>query len=153
MKKFLRKAIKAFKKLNDSALLTYGQKVTAAMANAVISFPNPTPLIKDIIDELTNYSGLLQTAGSRDKVQVALKNVSKATILIMLSRLTDYVNMQAAGDLSMLEETYMDLNKVPEPQKMKAPTGLALLDGANSGEMIIRLTAVKGAYSYTYIYS
>jgi hypothetical protein len=153
MKKFLRKAIKAFKKLTDSAFLTYGQAVTAAMANAITSFPNPNPSLKDINDELANYSGLLQTAKSRDKVQVSLKNDSRSLLETMLSSLTDFVNSLAAGNLSMLEETYMDLNKVPEPQKLKAPTGLTLSDGANSGEMIIRLTAVKGAYSYTYIYS
>jgi hypothetical protein len=34
----------------------------------------------------------------RDKIQVALKNESKRTLLLLLSQLADYVNLTAQGN-------------------------------------------------------
>jgi hypothetical protein len=153
MKKFLRKVIKAFKVLADAKLLTFAQKVVASMTTAVGSFPTPTPTLVDITSEIDNFSALLQSAANRDKVQVALKNQSKKTLLQMLSQLADYVNMVAQGDEVKLSESGFDLNKVPQPISMKGPTGLVLLDGGNSGELVLKFRRVEGASGYLYQYT
>ena len=91
MKKFIRRVVKSFKKLNDANILTFGQNVTVSMAAAVATFPNPVPALVDINAQLVNYEGLLQTSASRDKLQIQLKNISKFALNQLLSQLADYV--------------------------------------------------------------
>jgi hypothetical protein len=92
MKKFFRRVIKAFKRLADAKLLAFGKHVTVSMAAAADIFPNPVPSLTDINAELDNFAGLIQTAASRDKVQVEQKRQSRFSLLQMLSQLADYVN-------------------------------------------------------------
>src|SRR6185437_6785654 len=126
MKKFLRKVVKSFKKLADAKLLTFAQNVTTSMANAVAVFPTPVPTLTDINTALGNYAELLQLAADRSKVQVVLKNQAKQALLALLSQLADYVNLTAQGDEGILVQSGIDLNKVPQPVSLKAPTRVVL---------------------------
>lgn len=153
MKKFLRKVVKSFKQLADAKLLMFAQNVTTSMANAVSVFPAPTPPLADINNAIATYAGLLQLAADRDRVQVVLKNQTKQALLLMLSQLADYVNLAAQGDEGVLVQSGFNLNKVPQPVNMKAPTGIALLDGGNSGELFLKFKKVSGASSYLFQYT
>ena len=46
--------------------------------------------------------------------------------------------------------TGFELNKVPEPVNLKAPSSLKLVDGKNSGALRLAFPAVKGAGSYLF---
>ncbi len=152
MKKFIRRVIKTFKKLSDSNLLTFGKNVTVSTAAAVTIFPAPVPSLADVNAELLKYEGLLQSAKSRDKVQVDLKNMSKFAICNMLSQLADYVNATTSDSANLLQSGF-ELNKVPQPVGLAEPTGLKLTDGPNSGELTLKCKAVKGASSYLFQYT
>jgi len=152
MKKFIRRVVKTFKKLADSNFLTFGQTVTASMAGASGIFTTPTPPLADINAELVIYGNLLQTSSSRDKVQVELKNKSKFSLMVMLSQLADYVNLTTT-DASQLVQSGFDLNKLPQPISLKAPSRLVLTDGGNSGEMNLKFKGVNGASSYLFQYT
>ncbi len=152
MKKFFRRVIKAFKKLPDAKLLTFAENVTASMAQAVATFPSPVPSLTSINEVIASYSELIQTSASRDKVQVQLKNRSKYALLLMLSQLADYVNTTTT-DPADLAKTGFELNKMPQPITIKAPHGLLLVDGSNSGEVILKFRRVKGASSYLFQYT
>jgi hypothetical protein len=152
MKKFIRRVVKSFKKLADSKFLTFGENVTAGMAAAVDVFANPVPALAAINAELANYSNLIQTSASRDKVQVQLKNKSKFDLQMMLSQLADYVNT-TTSDSADLSRTGFDLNRLAQPITIGAPAWLRLMDGENSGEVTIKFRKVKGAASYLYQYS
>jgi hypothetical protein len=86
-------------------------------------------------------------------VQVALKNQSKLELLQLLSQLADYVNLTAQGVESILAMSAFDLNRVPQPVTMKAPTGIMLLDGGNSGQLLLKFKRVTGASSYLFQYT
>jgi hypothetical protein len=103
--------------------------------------------------ELLNFSNLMDAAGNRDKVQVGLKNASKEKLVGMLNQLCDYVNMVAQGDLNTLLLSSFNLNKIPEPIKMKLPTGLTLGDGVNTGEITIKFKGPYRAVGYNYEYT
>jgi hypothetical protein len=152
MKKFFRRVIKTFKKLADAKLLTFAENVTTSMAQAVTTFPNPVPALLNINEEIATYSELIQTSASRDKVQVQLKNKSKYALLVMLSQLADYVNTTTT-DSAELARSGFELNKMRQPITIKAPHGLLLSDGSNSGEVILKFKRVKGAYSYLFQYT
>lgn len=152
MKKFIRKVVKTFKTLADANLLTFGQNVTASMAAAVATFPAPVPSLDSINTELGNYAELLQTSASRDKVQVQLKNKSKFTLNQMLSQLADYVN-SITTDPALLASSGFDLNKLPQPITITAPENPTLADGSNSGQLLFKFKAVKGASSYVFQYT
>ena len=152
MKKFIRRVVKTFKRLSDANFLTFGQNVTVSMAAAVDIFPTPVPSLTDINTELGNYAELLQSAKNRDKVQVDLKNMSKFTLKTMLSQLADYVNTTTTDSTNLLKSGFA-LNKIPQPLGLLEPTGLKLMDGINSGELIFKFKAVKGASSYLFQYT
>ncbi|MDP4283721.1 MAG: hypothetical protein Q8891_04820 [Bacteroidota bacterium] len=153
MKKHLRQAVKNFKRLPDSKLLVFGQNVTVSMAIAVNSFPNPIPALADINAVLIEYTSLLQLATSRNRVQIALKNQCRQTLIGMLSLLVDYTNLVAQGNPAMLAQSGFDLSKIPEPIWITEPTYLALKDGSNSGELTLHCKQVRGALSYLFQYT
>lgn len=152
MKKFIRRVVKTFKKLSDANFLAFGQNVTVSMAQATAIFPNPVPALAVINTELANYSDLIQTSASRDKVQVQLKNKSKFELTLMLSQLADYVNTTTT-DSSELAQSGFELNKLPQPITLKTPARLELTDGSNSGELTLKFKSVKGASSYLFQYT
>jgi|SRR5665213_46400 len=152
MKKFIRRVVKSFKKLNDANFLTFGQNVTVSMAAAVATFPNPMPTLADINAELVKYAELLQTSASRDKVQVQLKNMSKYALNQMLSLLADYVNATTT-DSALLASSGFELNKMPQPITITSPENPVLSEGGGSGQLVFKFKAVKGASSYLYQYT
>ena len=153
MKKFLRKVVKTFKQLADAKLFTFAQNVTTSMANAVAVYPTPVPTLADVNTALGNYAELLQLAADRSKVQVVLKNQAKRDLLVLLSQLADYVNLTGQGDERVLVKSGFILNKVPQPVSLKAPTRVLVLDGGNSGELVLKFKSVTGASSYLFQYT
>jgi hypothetical protein len=153
MKKFLRKVVKTFKQLADAKLLTFAQNVTTSMAKAVAVYPTPVPTLADVNTALDNYAGLLQLAADRSKVQVVLKNQAKRDLLVLMSQLADYVNLTGQGDEGVLVKSGFVLNKVPQPVSLKAPTRVVVLDGGNSGELVLKFKSVTGASSYLFQYT
>src|SRR6185312_15502882 len=152
MKKFIRRVIKSFKRLSDANILTFGQNVTVSMAAAVVTFPTPVPSLADINTELVKYAELLQTSASRDKVQVHRKNISKFTLLQMLSQLADYVNTTTT-DAAALASSGFTLNRMPQPITISHPENPMLTDGDGSGKLAFKFKAVKGASSYLFQYT
>lgn len=152
MKKFFRKVVKSFKRLADAKLLAFGNHVTVSMAAAVDIFPNPNPSLTDINTMLGNFADLIQAAASRDKVQVELKRQARFNLLQMLSQLADYVNATTT-DPALLIRSGFDLNKIPTPVELEAPTRLVLLDGPNAGELILKFRKARGASSYLHQYT
>lgn len=152
MKKFFRKVVKTFKKFSDTNLLAFGRNVTSSMAAAIDQFPNPVPALEGINAELDNFDALIVSATSRDKVQVWLKRQSRFSLLLMLSQLANYVNATST-DAVVLAQSGFDLNKIPEPVQLGAPTNLVLMDGPNSGDIFFKFRRPKGATSYLHQYS
>jgi len=74
-------------------------------------------------------------------------------LLLMLSQLCDYVNLVAQGNVAVLSQTTLELNKIPSPITIQAPIGLVLTDGANLGELFLKCKAVLGASSYLFQYT
>ena len=153
MKKFLRKVVKSFKQLADAKLFAFAQNVSASIAEAVDVFPTPTPTLIELNNAIGNYVELMQLAAGRDKIQVVLKNLSKRNLLLLLSQLADYVNLTAQGDEGILAKSGFDLNKVPEPVSLKAPSRVVLLDGGNSGQLTLKFRKVTGAPCYLFQYT
>jgi hypothetical protein len=152
MKKFIRRVVKSFKRLSDANILAFGNNVTVSMAAAVDIFPNPVPPLAEINTGLTDFVGLIQTAASRDKVQVELKRQVRFNLLQMLSQLADMVNA-TTQDPALLIRSGFDLNKMPTPVELEAPTRLVLSDGPNSGEITLKFRRARGASSYLHQYT
>lgn len=152
MKKLIRKVVKTFKKLSDTNLLAFGNNVTVSMARVADIFPTPVPSLESINTELGKFGDLIQTASSRDKVQVQLKNQSKFALLTMLSQLAGYVNATTT-EAAQLVQSGFELNKVPAPIELEAPTRLVLKDGPNNGELTLNFKRCRGASGYLHQYT
>ena len=152
MKKLIRKVIKAFKRLSDANLLAFGNNVTVSMAAATDIFPTPVPSLETVNNALGAFAELIQSASGRDKVQVQLKNQNRFELLAMLSQLADYVN-SITTDAAQLVQSGFELNKVPTPVELEAPTRLVLVDGPNNGQLTLKFKRAKGASSYLHQYT
>jgi hypothetical protein len=152
MKKFFRKVVKTFKMFSDARFLAFGNNVTVSMAAAVDIFPNPVPSLANINIMLGNFADVIQSAASRDKVQVELKKQIRFNLSQMLSQLADQVNATTT-DPALLIRSGFDLNKLPTPVELEAPTRLVLTDGPNSGELILKFKSARGASSYLHQYT
>ena len=147
-----RRVVKTFKKLSDANLLAFGRNVTASMAAAVAIFPTPVPDLAGINTDLDDFADLVQTAASRDKIQVQLKNQSRFNLMLILSQLANYVNA-VTTDPSLLIQSGFDLNKLPAPVELGAPTRMVLTDGPNNGNLTLKFRKAKGASSYLHQYT
>jgi hypothetical protein len=148
-----RKAIKIFRRKTRAAFFTYGGQVTLAMSKAVTTFPNPVPALGDIDTELENFSELLKSAATGNKVEITLKENSRAILTNMMSALTDYVNFIAKGSETTLAESSMDMSEFYELIKITAPVGLVLKDGPTSGTLKFKCKRARGVKSYFFQYS
>jgi hypothetical protein len=153
MNKRTRKAIKTFRRKTEAGFLAYGGQVTFAISNATGTFPTPVPALSDINTELENFRELLKSVSSGNKVQITLKNKSRAILTNMISQLTEYVNKQARGSETVLAESCMDISKIYAFIKIVAPSGLVLREGSNTGELKFKCKRVTGAKSYFFQYS
>ncbi len=70
----------------------------------------------------------------------------------MLTQLANYVNATST-DAVVLAQSGFQLNKLPEPMQLEAPTRLVLTDGPNSGELTLKFKRPKGAISYLHLYT
>jgi hypothetical protein len=122
------------------------------MAAAVDILPNPNPSLASINTVLGNFADVIQAAASRDKVQVELKRQVRFNLMQMLSQLADQVN-SITTDPALLIRSGFDLNKLPAPVELEAPTRLVLTDGPNSGELVLKFRRARGASSYLHQYT
>jgi hypothetical protein len=116
-------------------------------------FPTPTPTMPEVNDALQGYSVSLLSAQTRDKNAVAAKNQARAALTDLLTQLASYVTMTANGDRAILVASNYDLASEGDSTPITKPENIQLSDGANSGEIVVKVKGVKGAKSYLHQYT
>lgn len=141
-----------FNSLTDANFQTKAESITTSMMGNV-NFPSTTPDMPVVSTAVQNYSLALTAAQSRDKNDVAVKNQKRSELTALLVQLASSVMATANGDKTMLVSSGFDLAKEGESIVLPKPENLQVADGINSGELIVSVSAVKGAKSYVHQYT
>jgi hypothetical protein len=146
------KALITFSRLKDADILTKSRSIINCLTNNSY-FLSPTPSLADMTSVTEEYATRLVAAQGGSRADIAEKNAQREALTSMLQQLSDYVNLIAAGDRTMLTSSGFDLNKQPQPITIGQPEDLRVLNGINEGELVVSVSAVKGAKAYVYEYT
>jgi hypothetical protein len=141
-----------FATYNDPNFSSKAQLILASM-NGNAAFPAPVPALSVVADAASNYLTALNAAATGSRSDIADKDIKRAELTALLRILAGYINFAAGGDRSILLTTGYDVSKIPVPVIITKPTGIKIINGGNSGELIVSVKAVKGARSYQYEYT
>jgi hypothetical protein len=136
-----------FESFSDSNFETKGTNIYDSMLSNSY-FPSPIPDLSVVQEALQVYSAAVPAAQGRDRDAVAVKNQARETLTVLLIQLANYVMTVANGNKTMLISSGFDLAGEGEPTPIVKPAGITLADGPNAGELVVKVTAVKGARSY-----
>ena len=141
---FIGKIVTNFRRHSDPKLYLKSTVIYNSM-NLNPSFPTPEPDMPSLNTAITDFSQALVSAQSRDSNAVLVKNQKRASLIMLMESLAQYVTFTAKNDVVALGSTGFDLAKAPEPVTISAPQNVTLADGLNAGELVIKGDAVKGA--------
>ncbi len=146
------RTILSFSRYSDGALESKTHSIISSMtANA--NFPTPVPAIADVQAAATAFATALVKAGTGNRMDVADKNAKRETLIGLLRTLGTYVNLVANGDRTQLLSSGFDISKDPQPLVISKPGNLKVENGLSSGELLVTVKAVKGAYAYLHEYT
>jgi hypothetical protein len=117
------------------------------------NFPTPVPPLVDVDALIKSYSQALVAAKDRSKNSVALKIEARARLTAAMVQLASSVSTAANGDKTILISSGFDLARRGEFKPLEKPKNISLKDGINPGELIVKISAVKGAKSYNAQYT
>jgi len=134
---------------SDSDFLVTAQTILRQMEGNPY-FTNPAPPLDTIRELISAYDKALLQAMSKEIVAVDIKKKARKILEHELTRLARYVVYVADENVTILLSSGYSLTKAPSPQKIEGPGNVMLRTGGNSGEMMAKIKAVKGAKYYLF---
>lgn len=136
-----------FDSLTDSDFETKAGSIYAFMLGNT-NFPTPTPDLPSVKGDIQAYQDALTAAQTKSKNDVAAKNDARKKLTASLVQLANSVTTTANGNRTMLISSGFDLAKDGEFTPIIKPEIITLSDGLNPGELMVKVSAVKGAKGY-----
>lgn len=146
------KSLSNFRKYTDGAFESKVHTILSSMTGNA-NFPTPVPALAAVTTAAAAYSAALITASTGNRADIAIKNDRREELTALLRSLCTYVNLTANGDRSMLLGSGFDITKETEPTVITKPENLQVTNGVSSGELLVSVNAVKGAYAYLHEYT
>lgn len=140
------KLILDYNRLSDAALSLKAINVKNSLTGNA-DFPTTTPSLADFTLIQEGYDTALSKIISGDRIQIALKNQSRATLLATLRQLALDIDAQANGDRAKLLSSGFDLAATGETAtSISVPTEFRIVDGLNAGELkfVCKKSAQRG---------
>jgi hypothetical protein len=134
---------------NDSEFLAFARSVIFNMRNNP-HFPDPVPPMNTIVELVNEFNDSLTDAAMKNKVDIAVKNTLRKQLEHQLGRLAFYVMYVADDDEAILLSSGYHLTKKRAGNNLGQPGTPTLISGANSGEIVSMIRAVKGAKYYLF---
>lgn len=146
------RSLSNFRKYSDGAFESKVHTILSSMTDNA-NFPTPVPALATVTAAAAAYSAALITASTGIRAGIAIKNDRRDDLTGLLRSLCTYVNLTANGDRSMLLSSGFDITKETEPTVITKPENLQVANGVSSGELLVSVNAVKGAYAYMHEYT
>lgn len=141
-----------FHVLSDAALLLKARGIVTSLTGNS-NFPLTTPGLETLELVVTNFADALLEAQKKGRDQVAAKNQAREDLLQALRQLASSVMTIANGNRLMLVSSGFDLSKERETKPLNKPRLTRVSDGKNTGELEVKVSAVKGAKAYIFLYA
>lgn len=146
-------ALQPWKNYNDAQLDSDASdcinKIKAATAYASLAAS-----ATNAFDVHKAFSTSLEGARTGSRSLIAAKNALKEDLATTMNNLAVEVNSVAKGDLELLLQTNMPLNKPNgSPLPQQKPAGVSVSNGLNSGDAIVKVMEAVGAKSLIYQYT
>lgn len=139
-----------FTRYSDKSLERKARKVLVHM-DGNSHFPDPVPSLKDIQQQLAEFSASVEALDGRD-VNYMLKKRARRTLETSLKLLGQYVRRQAQNHENILESSGYDMiQDGGVNHQLEQPGGFRIKTGA--GCVLASAEAVKGADSYLFQYT
>lgn len=146
------KSLTNFASLSDSGLESKTQLIVSSLTGNA-HFPTPTPTLAALQTAFDAFQEALVKAGTGNRVDIAEKNAAREVLVNLLRLLCAYVNLTANGNRAMLLSSGFSISKDREPVIISKPENLKIENGLSSGELLLSVSAVKGAYAYLHEYT
>jgi hypothetical protein len=148
----MKKVLSNFSKYSDGGFESKTHTILSSMTGNA-SFPTPVPALTAVQTAADAYAAALIKASTGNRADIADKNEKRELLTGLLRSLSTYVNLTANGDAAMLLSSGFDVSKDREPVVITKPENLKVENGISSGELLVSVTAVKGAYAYLHEYT
>lgn len=146
------KSLTNFASLSDSGLESKTQLIISSLTGNA-HFPTPIPTLAALQTAFDAFQEALVKAGTGNRVDIAEKNAAREVLVNLLRLLCAYVNLTANGNRAMLLSSGFSISKDREPVFISKPENLKIENGLSSGELLLSVSAVKGAYAYLHEYT
>jgi hypothetical protein len=128
-----------------------GHIVTSMTDNA--NFQNPNPALEVVSTANTDYKEGLDKSQSGNKSDTVNKNNLRATLVLLLQQLADFVQTASGGDEAIILTSGFDVTKKPSTVGvLDKPDNFKIVMGANKGSVVASCDVVNHAQFYEFEY-
>ena len=147
-----RKVLTNFQLMADDAILVNAKTILSAMTDN-LNFENPVPPLAEFAFAVKTYENALVKARQTQSIQdVEAKKIAKLNLQNILSKLANYVNLEADGDIIKLDSSGFTLNKTPHKHGiLEAPRAISLIS-IHASQVQIKIGKVENASGYLVMY-
>jgi hypothetical protein len=145
--------ITSYAKLSDSELLTRAQCAQKGLTNNAYIKTEPEELTK-FNANITALNNAIVDAKDGSSIAILKKNECRELVLDDMHRLGQKVNLQANGNIEVLQSSGFVLSKEPISRGvLPKPTGFKVVSGDNSGELTCSVDSFAGVRVYCFFYT
>jgi len=113
------------------------------------AFTNPTPTLAEIADANTAYITALGKVEYGTKEDTVIKNNLRATLIVLLKLLADYVQTTSQGDEAIILSSGLDVNKKHSKVGMlEKPVNFTVKPGKNKATVLVSWYKIHSAKYY-----
>ena len=148
------KASLAFTRLPDADAGKQFEAIIAGMTGS-LAFINPPIDIPTFKKEVESFNTLVTDALDGGKKVVAAKRKQRVVVNNMATQLAHYVEAVSNNDLATFKTSgFIPANNTRTPAQPLLPATFKWIDrGPNSGQISLKVTGLKGAFSYEVRYA
>jgi hypothetical protein len=143
--------ITAYKRESDNDLVGSIYRITGKTENNPV-FPNLPPVFGEIKAELPLFISAMTKASGGDEEAMSGKKDLRASILIKLGILAEYVTLTCGGDRTKLLSSGFELNRARGEKSLSAIKELKVT-AERTGTASTRVNKVAGAKAYIHQYT
>ena len=139
-----------FNRLTDADLHIKAAVIVKSMKDNP-HFPAPSPTLEQLTHTINAYSVAVQKAQDKGHQQIAEKNSLRSLLIEQLHLINNYVLLCAAGDAVIVTSSGFSISSPRQSRPpLTTPEGLALTNGINRGELVLKLKRVANVQNYQY---
>ena len=138
-----------FKETNDPDLNMLALNIALRMTGNE-HFPDPGFLVIELNELSSQFNIALADVGLRDMVKISIKNSLRALLIKKLKEVGEFVIKESKGKETALLSSGFPLIKPVDEVILNEPDNFSVKPGPNPGEIIMKVSRVKGARSYLY---